>query len=199
MTENWAEMSADERRDARIAEWRAAEGVPFESPEAEATYRAGVDRFRDVLAVTKEPDRVPIMLNATFMPANLYGVSPHTMMYEPEVLTSTFGRFLADYRPDYYFTPAIIGSGQVLEILDYKQYAWPGHGVSEESGYQYVESEYMLDRGVPGADRRSVGFLAADVSPAHVRRLGAVLEDFPAHGSVGDRPRDGPHDPVRRS
>lgn len=144
MTENWAEMSADQRRDARIAEWLAAEGVPFESPEAEATYRAGVNRFRDVIAVTKEPDRVPIMLNATFMPANLYGVSPHTMMYEPEVLTSTFGRFLAEYQPDYYFTPAIIGSGQVLEILDYKQYAWPGHGVSEESGYQYVESEYML-------------------------------------------------------
>lgn len=144
MTENWAELSAGERRDARIADWLAAEGVPFESPEAEATYRAGVERFRDAIAVTKEPDRVPIMLNATFMPADLYGVSPHAMMYEPEVLTSTFGRFLTEYRPDYYFTPVIIGSAQVLEILDYKQYAWPGHGVSKESGYQYVEREYML-------------------------------------------------------
>ncbi len=54
-------MSADERREARFADWLAAEGVPFESPEAEATYRAGVNRFRDVVAVTKEPDRVPII------------------------------------------------------------------------------------------------------------------------------------------
>jgi len=144
MTENWAEMSADERRDARIAVWRAAEGVPFESPEAEAAYRAGVDRYCDAVAVTKEPDRVPLIANATFLAADLYGVSPHAFMYDTDVLTSTFDRFLTEYRPDYFFTPAIIGSGKVLEILDFQQYAWPGHGVSEESGYQYVEREYML-------------------------------------------------------
>ena len=50
-----------------------------------------------------------------------------------------------DYQPDFYFTPAIIGDGKILEILDYKQYAWPGHGVAKESGYQYVEGEYMHD------------------------------------------------------
>src|SRR3989304_10593332 len=52
---------------------------------------------------------------------------------------------LVDYQPDFYFTPAIIGDGKILEILDYKQYAWPGHGVAKESGYQYVEGEYMHD------------------------------------------------------
>jgi hypothetical protein len=140
---SWAEMSPDERRTARIETWLAAEGVTFESPEAEATYRAGVTRFCDAAELKKIPDRVPIMMNATFMPADLYDVTPHALMYDPDLLTSTFKRFLADYRPDYYFSPAIIGSGQVLETLDYKQYAWPGHGVAKESGYQYNEAEYM--------------------------------------------------------
>ena len=101
--------------------------------------------FRDVIELKKPPDRVPIILNCTFMPANLYGVAPYDLMYDTDVLMETFRRFLVDYRPDYYFTPLIIGSGRVLETLDCKQVAWPGHGVSKESGYQYVEGEYMRD------------------------------------------------------
>jgi len=31
----------------------------------------------------------------------------------------------------------------VLDILDLRLYEWPGHGVSEEREYQYVEAEYM--------------------------------------------------------
>jgi len=144
-TKSWAEMSSDDRRQARFETWLAAEGITFESPEAEATYKAGVTRFRDVIELRKPPDRVPIMLNCTFMPGNLYGVAPYDLMYDPKVLTDTFKRFLIDYRPDYYFTPLIIGSGQIFEILDTKQVAWPGHGVSKDSGYQYVEGEYMTD------------------------------------------------------
>ncbi|MEK7354188.1 MAG: uroporphyrinogen decarboxylase family protein, partial [Chloroflexota bacterium] len=34
--------------------------------------------------------------------------------------------------------------GKALEILDYKIYAWPGHGIAEDSpGWQYIEGEYM--------------------------------------------------------
>jgi hypothetical protein len=34
--------------------------------------------------------------------------------------------------------------GRVLDILDYKLYAWPGHGLSKEaSGMQFIEGEYM--------------------------------------------------------
>lgn len=144
-TKSWAEMSADERRQARFDTWLAAEGTTFESPEAEATYKASVTRFRDVIELKKEPDRVPILLNCTFMPASLYGVDPYDLMYDPEVLMDTFRRFLVDYESDYYFTPLIIGSGRVLEVLDCKQVAWPGHGVAKNAGYQYFEGEYMRD------------------------------------------------------
>ena len=142
---SWAELSPDERRASRIATWLAAEGVSFQSPEAEATYRANVERLRDVIELKNVPDRVPILINGTFMAADLYGVLPYDMMYDPEVLTGTTKRFLLDYKPDYFFTPAIIGSGQVFETLDCKQAVWPGHGVPKEQGYQYIEGEYMTD------------------------------------------------------
>jgi hypothetical protein len=39
--------------------------------------------------------------------------------------------------------PTTIVPGRVLDILDLKLYQWPGHGVSREREYQYVEDEYM--------------------------------------------------------
>ena len=65
-------------------------------------------------------------------------------MYDYEKLLSAHKKFLLDYKPDYYGSPAFIGSGKILEILDYKLYKWPGHGVSENSIYQCVEGEYMM-------------------------------------------------------
>jgi len=64
-------------------------------------------------------------------------------MYDYGKLLSASKRFLQDYKPDYYGSPAFIGSGKILDLLDYKLYRWPGHGVPQNSIYQYVEGEYM--------------------------------------------------------
>lgn len=141
----WAALSPDERRAARVADWRAPEGVVFESDDAEAAYRERVDIFVDAVEVKTVPSRVPILASATFMPANLAGMTPYEVMYDADKLVEASMRFVLDYRPDYYFTPAIVGSGQVFEILDVKQVAWPGHGVAKEYGYQYIEGEWMSD------------------------------------------------------
>jgi uroporphyrinogen-III decarboxylase len=144
MEKKWEEMSPEEKREARFKTWLSAQGVQFQSPEAEASYKAAVMRFKDAVLMEKAPDRVPIFPLGTFMQGYLYGVTPHESMYEYGKLLSAHRKFLQDYKPDYYGSPAFIGSGKILEILDYKQYRWPGHGVSEKSGYQYAEGEYML-------------------------------------------------------
>ena len=77
------------------------------------------------------------------MPPDLYGVTPYEVMNDGEKLASIFTQFLEDYQPDLYMSPALVGTSKVFEILDYKQYSWPGHGISKEYGYQYNESEYM--------------------------------------------------------
>ncbi len=139
----WGEMTPAEKRETRFARWLAAEGTEFRDAEAEAAFKAGVMRFKDVIDL-KKPDRVPVLPLATFMPPYLYGVTPGEVMYDADKLTSVALQFLVDYKPDYFFSPALIGSGKVLEILGYKQYRWPGDGLPDESGYQYVEGEYML-------------------------------------------------------
>jgi len=144
MEKKWEEMSAKEKRTARFETWMSPQGVQFESPDTEAAYKAAVIRFSDAIQMEKAPDRVPILLIGTFMASQLYGVTAYEAMYDTDKLVSAHKRFLKEYGPDYYVTPALIGSGKILEILDYKQYKWPGHGISEQSAYQAVEGEYML-------------------------------------------------------
>ena len=143
MDKKWEEMSAEEKRASRFDAWLSAPGVQFQNTETEASYKKAITRFKDALLLEKIPDRVPIILLGTFMPGHLYGVTPYEAMYDTDKLASAYRRFLLDYKPDYYVTPALIGSGKIFDILDYKQYRWPGHGISKESGYQCIEAEYM--------------------------------------------------------
>ncbi len=143
MEKKWGDMTLEEKREVRFATWLSAEGVTFESEEAKKSYRASITRFKDALLLEKVPDRVPIFIIGTFMQAHLYGVTPGECMYDYSKLVSAHKRFLQDYRPDFYSSPAMVGSGKVLDILDMKQYRWPGHGIPETSGYQCVEGEYM--------------------------------------------------------
>ena len=136
-------LTPAEKREARFQTWNTAEGVQFESPEARAAYSAAVARFKDIVLKEKAPDRVPILPFGTFMQPQLYGVTPYEAMYDTEKMLSAHLSFLKDYKPDYYVTPVLLGSGKVFDILDYKQYRLPGRGISKESVWQYVEGEYM--------------------------------------------------------
>jgi hypothetical protein len=144
MEKKWKEMSAAEKRETRFQTWLSADGVQFQSNEARTSYRAAVTRFKDVLDMEKTPDRIPILTPGTFMPAYLCGLTPKEIMYDTDKLVYAFKQFLIGFKPDYALSPAFIGSGKVFEALDYKQYKWPGQGLSDTSGYQYTEGEYML-------------------------------------------------------
>jgi uroporphyrinogen-III decarboxylase len=52
-------------------------------------------------------------------------------------------KYHVDFMPDTLAGTALYGPGKVLEILDYKLYRWPGHGVPATESYQCVEDEYM--------------------------------------------------------
>ena len=144
MEKQQEKMSAEEKRQARFQKWYSAEEVQFENPEAEATYKAAIERFRNIALQEKVPDRIPVMALGTFMPTQVYGLTPYEAMYDVDKMLATQIRFLQDYRPDYGGSPALIGCGKIFEILDYKQYKWPGYNLPKESGYQYIEGEYMM-------------------------------------------------------
>jgi hypothetical protein len=144
MEKQWKDMSAAEKREARFQKWLAAEGIQFENAETERNYKAAIQRFKDVSLLEKIPDRVPVMALGGFMPTQVYGVTPYEAMYDVDKMMATHLRFLRDFKPDYGGSPAFVGSGKVFEILGWKQYKWPGHNLPKETGYQYVEGEYML-------------------------------------------------------
>jgi uroporphyrinogen-III decarboxylase len=64
-------------------------------------------------------------------------------MYDYDVLIQAWKKFCHDFTLDAHSGPATIVSGRVLDILDYKLYRWPGHGVDKDGEYQFVEGEYM--------------------------------------------------------
>ena len=135
-------MTPEEKKEERFAVLLSAKGVRFQSPEAEASFKANVKRLKDVIQL-KKPDRVPVLILGTFVQAQLYGVTPFECMYQYEKLIDAHRKFLQDYKPDLFSSPAFAGCGNIFDTLGYKQYRWPGRGISENSTYQYVEGEYM--------------------------------------------------------
>ena len=53
-------------------------------------------------------------------------------------------QFVQDFEPDVHWGAYAPGPGKFYEILDYKLYSWPGHGVAPEHSYQCNEDEYMM-------------------------------------------------------
>jgi hypothetical protein len=64
-------------------------------------------------------------------------------MYDYDKCVAAFKKFILEVKPDMHIGAAAPGPGKFYEILDYKLYAWPGHGVPPEHCYQCIEAEYM--------------------------------------------------------
>ena len=139
----WAEMTPEERRAFRIDKWRNPE-VEFKSPEAEAAYKARVERL--VAAINlQEPDRVPVALTAGFWPAAWAGLTPYEAMHDAERAAQAWVDFNLEFQLDVMISPLMqTVPAAVFEKLDYRLYSWPGHGVAKEASYQYNEREWML-------------------------------------------------------
>ncbi len=110
---------------------------------AEQLYKERVRRIEDAIHL-KVPDRVPILTTATFFPTNCAGISPEEAMYDYDKLGMAWEKYLLEYQPDMYNNPfGTIALGPLMESLNFKLVKWPGHGVSSDHTFQFVEGEYM--------------------------------------------------------
>jgi hypothetical protein len=141
----WLDLSPEEKRDERFHWWLSPPNVKFASLEAEKAYKVRVQRLIDVYKV-QEPDRVPVSLPVGALPAYLNGTDYRTVMYDYDKALQAWIKFNKEFETDYLVSPAMVLPGKVYELLDYKLYTWPGHGMPESAnGYQYVEGEYMKE------------------------------------------------------
>lgn len=148
MEKKWEEMTADEKQEAQFQKLlrpKDHEGndLKFQSPEAEANYKANITRIKDAIQLKKTPDRVPVTLLPSMFPFTHAGMTVQEAMYDYDKCAAGFKKFILEFKPDMHIGAAAPGPGKFYEILDYKLYAWPGHGVSPTSSYQCHEGEYM--------------------------------------------------------
>jgi len=148
MEKKWEEMSADEKQEAQFRKLLTPKDpqgndLKFQSPEAEARYKASITRIKDAVQLKKTPDRVPVTLLPSMYPFLSAGMTVQEAMYDYDKCAAAFKKFILELKPDMHIGAAQAGPGKFYEILDYKLYKWPGHGVAPEHSYQCIEEEYM--------------------------------------------------------
>jgi uroporphyrinogen-III decarboxylase len=144
LPDNWAGLAPEQKRRWRLNYFLNGDDINFVSTDAKKAYQARAKRLVDVYNV-KEPDRVPISLPVGNLPFTLNGVNMRTAMYDYEQALQACKKFNDQYSAELeYFASPYTTPGKVLEILDYKLYTWPGHGLPADApGLQFIESEYM--------------------------------------------------------
>jgi len=142
--DGWKELTPEQKRQRRLGKLLDTSGMNFDSPEAEKAYKTRTQRMVDVYNV-QEPDRVPVNLPVGNLPLILAGVDAYTAMYEPEKAVEATQAFNEKYGEELeYSAYSFSVPGPVLDLLDYKLYAWPGHGIAKDgTTWQFIEGEYM--------------------------------------------------------
>lgn len=107
----------------------------------EKLYHEREKRLKDAVAL-RVPDRVPTSVHLSYIPARFRGITYKDAYYDFPKWKEAYIQTALYFQPDRCeFFPN--QSGRVLEALDQKTTAWPGHGVGINSSHQFVEGEYM--------------------------------------------------------
>jgi uroporphyrinogen-III decarboxylase len=110
----------------------------------EELYQEREKRVLDAVALRK-PDTIPILPFFSFFVARYAGMTIQEVMNDPDKLFDAQWKTLIDFEPDMDNNPYNLRLlGPILEVLDFKQLLWPGHGLSSDHTYQFVEGEYMM-------------------------------------------------------
>jgi hypothetical protein len=190
MDKKWPELTRDEKRAGRIERYLNPTGIKFKSRKAEKLYKERANRLLKVY-MNEQPDRVPVSLPSGNFPAYYAGGNLQKVMYDYKVLHKSWSRFLQDFK-DYTDTimgPGLIHSGKTMDILDMKQFRWPGHGLDPEvSSYQFVEGEYMKADEYPALLEDPSDFAMRVLIP---RALGSLkaFETLPPYSSLLHQPQ----------
>ncbi|MEE8419460.1 MAG: hypothetical protein V3S02_05050, partial [Dehalococcoidales bacterium] len=99
-------------------------------------------RVKDALEL-REPDRVPVMVNAGVFAAHYGGLTASSMYYDQAAYREACQKMILDIEPDSSMVVGPGNSGLVMELIDDRQYKWPGGALPPDISFQFVEDEYM--------------------------------------------------------
>lgn len=107
-------------------------------------YDERLRRVRDTIAL-KRADRVPAFGPYQKYPYAFAGVTMRKAMEDYAAARAACHAFLDYFQPDLDFGPILAYPAKAMEILGWKAFKWPGHGLPDDAMYQYVDGEYMKD------------------------------------------------------
>ena len=99
-------------------------------------------RIKDAIAL-KEPDRVPVTLNAGVFAARAAGLPSSAVFYDQNTYRQAGRKMILELEPDTGGVGIAANAGTVLDLLEVKNYRWPGGPLPDDADYQFVEGEYM--------------------------------------------------------
>ena len=106
-------------------------------------FQARQKRYYDAIAL-KVPDMVPIVPMVDAYPVNCYKASMAEVLMDHKLMDELWIRFHEEYQPDTAESPYFQhGFFQIAERLDFTLLKWAGHGLPEDSSYQYQEREML--------------------------------------------------------
>ncbi len=180
MTKEPATITREEKRKKRLADYVSGKGIKFRSTRAENLYHERVDRQLKA-NMCQEPDRVPVSLPTGNYPAYYVGSDFKTMMYDYKACVAAWRKFMVDFADDMdsFMGPGFVFSGRVMDIMDYKNYSWPGHGLGDDvNTFQFIEAQYMKADEYDAFIKDPSDFGFRVITP---RTVGAAepLKDFP--------------------
>lgn len=105
-------------------------------------YQERLQRVTDVIDL-KVPDLVPIVSPVQAFTYWYAGVTLKEAMYDYEVARTASRKFCLDFQPDLDFGPVLMYPAKVMDLMGLQWFRWPGHGISDDTMYQFIEGEYM--------------------------------------------------------
>jgi hypothetical protein len=181
MEKDWSELTKEEKREQRLKNYvNPPPMIKFRDARAENLYKERVNRLL-AAHMCQKPDRVPVSLPTGSFPAYYYGYDFKTTMYDYDINRELSIKFMNEFY-DYMdtFMGGMALSGRALDLMDNKNYSWPGHGLGDDATtFQFVEAPYMqaeeYDEYI--IDPSDFGFRV--LTPRTVRAL-EPLQHFPA-------------------
>ena len=114
------------------------------SKTPEELFKERSQRIEDAVQL-KVPDRVPVAPIFCYFYSRYGGITAEEAHYDYDKWSMAVRKTAVDFQPDLIQNPRhlILAPGPLLEMVDFKEIKWPGHGVSPNHSFQYIEDEYM--------------------------------------------------------
>jgi uroporphyrinogen-III decarboxylase len=181
MNKKWAELTREQKREERMKDWLAGTGVNFRDAKAEKNYRERAMRHGKVM-MCEIPDRVPVQMPSGNFAAYYSGYNLKRVMNDYGALERAWIKFMEDFYDDMdsFWGPGLVHSAPAMEIIDYKSYKWPGHGLGDDVNcFQFVEEAIMEASEYDALIEDPSDFSFRVLTPRTVGTL-KPLQNFPA-------------------